>query len=929
MFRIPRPYLSLILPILLLTGCGDGDGDPTTPTDTVVDVTVTPSSATVGRVVEVGGLDLTDVDATDVLVRVDEQEALARISASGTLLVGVPVFMDGNALAPLPTEPLDVEVRIDGHVAGFAASALTVTAPPVAPGALDDVAVSLRSIVEDVEAVARVLAPTPSLEDGYATALFGALRELIEGDDPRSLSSQLAELEADELALVEGILAGSGVVDRLEDVATLLGGLSVATADASTPDLRRRATEIDQYDLAARMQLYVMIRDVGQEVIGQTVADWGAFIGPVFGGINLVGAGAGFAAAGTVGTILSVLNFGVNTIALSYLPARIDAFDLIVNEQYVAPGEVADTEIWITASNDPSPITTLDLVDLVLNAIGTPSGAGGVPPGDPRRNALIQTIDYFLGIFRGLLSGYGAQHPGSDLAFDVASIPQWTWRAQVTDTRFASPRSFTPEIIDANGSGILAWRAATNTTGEGRIYAQLENGPEVTSLVQIPGYSYNAGAFGDDVLTSETQTVNVAAPLFLLTSMDTAISAGGTNGLEARVGTVGATGDTLYLQGVSIACSAEGGSVSPASGTTGADGRFDTFVSLDTGSTGVVVDVVATDAVGQSVSSTVGATSEEQLVVDISLPDRVPADEDVSVTVTVQLLTPQGLVPAEGAQLSVYGENGSDVEDGDTVVGASGVFTTTARIDPDENELVIGAEARYATLEDVEVEERALREDSIEIVSITALDYAEVFATWTPVDGEPNERFVEEFDIEEFTEIVASITSTTAAVGSGSRDGMLVEGASDASMDVTLDRDGSGLFESVRLQGSTSTSLSLTNPSDRPYQVQSEAVIELSVEIEVWGTPATFTFSGSSSTEIVDVEIEGRSEVGDLVDCYSETGACSSFSESGALPVGEYDVDITLVDDARFDSADFFPAAGSIDESGSFDLEFSARHGGN
>lgn len=546
MYRFARPWLSLLVLLPWIAGCG---GDANSPTDPEVprELTVTPTSGVFGTPVAIEGLDLSTVDPALVEVRFGDHLAVARVQpGSGTVIAGVPI--------PLAE---------DGTVAA-----------------------------STDEAVALALAPDPSLEHGYALALLGAARELLTGEAEGSLAPQLSALANDApeaLALVDGILAGSGALERVQVVASRLEGIS-AVAERAAP--QRRTTELTDTELAMRMQLYVMVRDVGQQVIGETTSTWGTWMGTVVGGISFVGVGGtvaapGVALAGTIGTVLGLVNTAVNTIALSYLPAQIDSFELTADPLVVAPGEVAQTEIWIQASNQPATITTLDLVDLVLNAMGVLPGS--LPSGHPRRVALIQTIDYFLGIFRGLLSNYASQVPTSDLAFDVASIPSMTWRARVTDARYVTPLSHTPEVIDATDAGILAWRAATDGEGEGRIFARIDSGPDVTSLVQIPGYEYDAGAFGDQILTTETLSVYVSPPLLVVASMDDEISEGGINGLEVRAGTVSAIGDTLWLENVLIECVAMGGSVDPAAGVTGPDGRFDTYTAYADGETEIDV----------------------------------------------------------------------------------------------------------------------------------------------------------------------------------------------------------------------------------------------------------------------------------------------------------------------------------------------------
>ncbi|MCB1182207.1 hypothetical protein KDM41_02160 [bacterium] len=613
----PRPtaLAFVLLVVLAVASCGGSD-DPGRPGAAPVALTVTPAAGPVGTVIEVAGLDLTGVAPGRIGATIGGRPAAVSLAADGTPLAAIPLFVapDGHLAGPTG-EALDVTILRDGEPAGVAAAAFTVTALPAAPGAVSRTATALGAIVDDLETVSGALLPAPSLEHGYATALAGAARELIAGSADSSLVSLVAALAAEDpaaLADLEGILAASGLETMLQEVAAGFAVLAQESRAVARTGSAAKSADMTDSDLAARMQLYVMIRDVGEQVIGRTNATWGTWMGTIVGGISFVGVGGtaaapGLALAGTIGTVLGLIDTAVNKVALGYLPAHVDAFDLQVGEAFVAPGEVPTTLITLRGVNEPVSITTLDLVDLVLNAIGVLPD--DLPSGHPRRVALIQTIDYFLSIFRGLLANYAGMYPDADLAFDVASIPPMSWSVEVTDARYVSPRSLTPTVIDANGGGILAWRAATDGAGEGRIFASINSGPEVTSLVQIPGYTYNAGAFGDDIPVTPTRSVEVALPVFAVSSMNPSIAPGGANGLEVRVGSVTATGDTIWVAGAQVACTTSGGTASPATGTTGGDGRFDTIVTLDSGSTSVTIDIAVDAGHGRRASDVAAASS--------------------------------------------------------------------------------------------------------------------------------------------------------------------------------------------------------------------------------------------------------------------------------------------------------------------------------
>ncbi|HKK72547.1 MAG TPA: hypothetical protein VKA86_15155, partial [Candidatus Krumholzibacteria bacterium] len=230
MYRFARPWLSLLVLLPWIAGCG---GDANSPTDPEVprELTVTPTSGVFGTPVAIEGLDLSTVDPALVEVRFGDHLAVARAQpGSGTVIAGVPIpLAEDGTVAASTDEALDVTVTVDGEVVAMREAAFTIEAFVPAPGAAQAVVASFASIVDDVEAVALALAPDPSLEHGYALALLGAARELLTGEAEGSLAPQLSALANDApeaLALVDGILAGSGALERVQVVASRLEGIS-------------------------------------------------------------------------------------------------------------------------------------------------------------------------------------------------------------------------------------------------------------------------------------------------------------------------------------------------------------------------------------------------------------------------------------------------------------------------------------------------------------------------------------------------------------------------------------------------------------------------------------------------------------------------------------------------------------------------------
>lgn len=691
---ILRSLLAFGLAATLALGCAEESellDSPTGPTA----LTVSPDRGCSASVVSLAGMDPARLEGEGLRLIVHGVETNLTVLADGTLLASIPVFLDEEgSIAPVPTQPVGFELYSGEELIGEAASAFTVEELPEAPGAADRVVELFDSIAADLRSIGGALAAEPSVEHAYATAFAEALDELLSGEDERSLLGQLEGLERGTdgaLEFVEGILAGSGLLARMEEVAEGVAAVGTQT-EAIAAASARKSTTLDQHDLAARMQLHVMVHDFGQTVIGDTAATWSQWVGTFVGGIAFVGVtgtvlAPGIAVGGAVGLVLGLANFAINDVALAYLPARVDDFELRVEEPVVAPGEVADTEIWVEASNEPAPITVLELVDLVLNAMGLVPGQ--TPSGHPTRVALIQTIDYFLGVARNVLSQYASIYPDVDLAYDAASIPSMSWRARITDTRYVEPLTQTPELIAPADDDILAWRAQLDVEGEGRVHARMQSGPEVTSLPQIPGYTYQAGAFGEDLRSTQTETIVVAPPLIVTASMDTLISPGGVNGLEIRAGSRDSVGDIVWREGLDVVLTAVGGTVDPAEGQTAPDGRFDTFVRLDEGSSEVTVDAVVSDELGVEGSASITARTEaESLVVDARLASTIDPAEPERLRVDVHRDVAGELVEEPFADVRLTVTGGS----ADELTGSAdeeGYWSTFVSVDAEAEQVVV------------------------------------------------------------------------------------------------------------------------------------------------------------------------------------------------------------------------------------------------
>ena len=604
--------------VLLLLACGDSPTDP--PGDTpLASLELSATSGAPGSVLTVAGVDPAAL-VGEVVLQLGDAVASTGIGESGEVRAVVPLYMDA-------------EGRLhDGVPIAESKGAFTVLPLPVAAGAAEATHDALATVVSGLRTLSDALEPTPGENQAWAEVTAEALEDLLTGEDERSLATQLDALAADpaSLALLEGVLTTSGVLARLEAYADQVAAIAAAIEAPASGIGPARMTELSDFDLATKMQVYVMLREFGESVLAETSSEWSQTIGLVASTIGLV---QGVPAVSTISAILTVSTFVVNKIALGYLPAEIDSFDLVLADSQVVAGEVAPVEVWIEASNDPAPITVLEMTSVVLSLMSFASSTDR----ETMRGIVANVASYFLGRMRSLLSAYGQAYPETGINPEIASIPELRWSAHVTDRRFVSPRTFTPAVIDSTGAGVLAWRAGAEASGEGRIYAAINTGPATRVIPELPGIEYNGGAFGEDVRNTATHTVVVGPELVAVATMAEEISEGGTNGLEVRAGTVTALGDTTWQAGLPVSLSVTGGSVDATTGSTGSDGRFDTFVTLGEGSDSVSVVATVTAANGFTAEATAVSRLEgAALIVNGSLPQFVEPGTPVTLEIQVR-----------------------------------------------------------------------------------------------------------------------------------------------------------------------------------------------------------------------------------------------------------------------------------------------------
>ena len=318
--------------------------------------------------------------------------------------------------------------------------------------------------------------------------------------------------------------------------------------------------------------------------------------------------------------------------------------------------------------------------------------------------------------------------------------------------------------------------------------------------------------------------------------------------------------------------------------------------------------------------------AEGPFVEIVSLPERFEPDVPFDVVIRAGLRTPSGPQVVEGAAVSIH-VDGGQVEPDEGFTDASGLFTVTVTPEDDENVLIVEADADLGLDEEAETTGSVLRVNSVEIVARYVYIDAGVFASYQQDFGIPSVRFIEEWDFREFAETFEAVDEDMAAQGSGSAAGMQVSGDAASSVLSNLDLGSGTDFFGATIRATTSGTITLQNPNTQisHYQADAAAFVDVTIEFNVWGEPAPYVLRGTVSGQYYDIEIDGDE---DVFECDYSDSPCSTISNGGLLPPGNYDLCASIDVSSFIHDREGTPQQGTVSGDGEFDLTFSINHNG-
>ncbi|MFW6084298.1 MAG: hypothetical protein ACODAA_03715 [Gemmatimonadota bacterium] len=538
----------LLVSGLLLSAC-DGDPDDGGPTGAGGDLptlAVSPASASPGAVLHLSGMDPATVQG-EVTLTIGGDPAAILPNEAGGWVASVPLFQDEEGQPDPPTTAVDVVLLVDGEPTAAARGGLMVTSLEPAPGSAGQLIDRLTEAGDALVALAAAEADAVNSEGQYRYAVSMAFREIVAGDDPLSMRSQLDSIAADpaSLALLDAVVASSSLLaasdrmtEQLQNLATdgmaVRWGAEAMSAEHAPNSITGASlvaappTELTEYELVYKMQQYELRKLFGEEVIGNTATTWGNIFslgGGAFELVEKVQDSEVLKPFKKVGLALSLIDFYINKISLGLLPATVDDLSLELASTSLTVGGITDAEVVVVASNEPPSIGVQDIVGQILGVLG---GLG--PAGTPVQ----ELANYVLGTIQSFIAQYASQNPDANLNAEVATVPEFTWQATIEDTRFLERHTSDPAVLDGEITAI-EWKAYA--PGQADIWTRSATG--ILVIDPGPGVDFNTGVFGDQInLETNRVTVEVTEALSFAGSYVGTYSASGGCNEESQSGNI-------------------------------------------------------------------------------------------------------------------------------------------------------------------------------------------------------------------------------------------------------------------------------------------------------------------------------------------------------------------------------------------------------
>lgn len=599
------------------------------PTPQIKTLTVTPTTGIAGSIVTITGLTGADIDPDSLTVTIGGEEVGALSDSTGAIIASLPLFYDTATAWPNPpTRALNVIVSNDVTTIGQALGAVTVSALPQAPGATQrivDTLTALSTVYKEIFALIPDLGPEWRAISAASLAMFdstlsisdNSLQSLLDGT-----ASELDSIPGADINLSDAMLAVADVDDQVNAQLAALRALKDAMTTALAAPTARAlgANSLTDVRLAYLMQLYVLVKQFGQDVIAATASGWGSSVGITLSTIGLVNIKipkmpklGNVPLAKVVSITLSLLNFTVNKLVVSVLPAKISDLSLQFASTSLNKGDTTASVIKITAKTIPAQVSITDMIGYLITAAGFKKKMA-----ETFTDFLHKTAQWYASltnkVFKDILTSEG-------LNFTIDQLPEITYGpVDCVDTRIMECYSTNTAVLTA-ASDTLEWAPpADQQNGSTSLQARTTTSTEV--LLDIPGLEYNGGSWGEESKHSASVTVTVNQQLVILTELPNPVGAKSIAELKVRVGSPGANNDTTWVENATVSVIANYGTPETSSGSTDASGWFttDIYVDDEPGET-LVIDITANDNNGSTVTAQASTSISTAFAVEVGFPN--------------------------------------------------------------------------------------------------------------------------------------------------------------------------------------------------------------------------------------------------------------------------------------------------------------------
>ncbi len=313
--------------------------------------------------------------------------------------------------------------------------------------------------------------------------------------------------------------------------------------------------------------------------------------------------------------------------------------------------------------------------------------------------------------------------------------------------------------------------------------------------------------------------------------------------------------------------------------------------------------------------------------VEVTFPEVIEPGVATTIEVRAGIDTGGTISYVEGVDIRISASDGNVAQE-QGLTGAGGSFSTTITLEDDENDTNVDVSAGFPGGEWVRTELEAHRPNSIVFVGRESDTQVWVSASYS-VDEFSNLTILydhgKEVDLEDFTGgYQHDLTDEDSASGTS---GYSSQARARQNSDVYVQNgdEVTGAFVSFLLEGSSSIA---GTPDHYGYQAWSSSTLGFEVDFKVWGESAEFTLSGTISTPFYSIYLAD-------VRCDFDENPCSSISASGQLaPDREYRLSVRASNHATVehvcgDDDPFCTTSGSVDYSGSLDVNLGLSHPGD